>query len=385
MGPFHVRKNNETQKVWLLCITCTWSRAVNLKICKDLGVKEFLQSFQLHCFDYGIPELCVSDMGTQLVAGANVMQNLLSDHASQLYFEENNIRPIQFQQYFKGCSKLGSLVEVCVKQVKRLLFGSIKNLVLSYDDFEFIVCHTVHLVNRRPIAFKESLREEDLDFVPEPITPEQLVKGYELTSMNLLPELQGIPDEDPDWQPCVNPQQVKDEYMKLRKVRNNLLSKYHNEFLGTLIDQAVDKKDRYRPITQRGIKIGDIVLLKEVHAKPNNYPMGLVKELQYNSIGEVTGASIQKGSTREVVKRHITTLVPFLERSDDSELSSTNDSVKLLSEPPHVKRKAAIVSEQKTREILTECYVSVLFIFLDAIFSTKKSCIAGGGLKEIKF
>ncbi|XP_068218540.1 uncharacterized protein [Palaemon carinicauda] len=158
----------------------------------------------------------------------------------------------------------------------------------------------------RPIAFKESLREEDLDFIPEPITPEQLVKGYELTSMNLLPELQGIPDEDPDWQPC------------------------------------------------RGIKIGDIVLLKEVHTKPNNYPMGLVKELQYNSIGEVTGASIQKGSTREVVKRHITTLVPFLERLDDSELSSTNDSVKLLSEPPHVKRKAAIVSEQKTREILTE-------------------------------
>ena len=151
----------------------------------------------MHCFEFGIPELCISDLGTQLVAGANIIQTFISDPITQLYFEENNVRPLQFDQYYKGCSQLGSLVEVCVKLVKRLLFGSVKKMILSYSDFEFLVCHTVHLANRRPIAFKESLREANTDSVPEPITPEMIVKGYELTSLNLIPELQDIP-VDPD-------------------------------------------------------------------------------------------------------------------------------------------------------------------------------------------
>ena len=55
LGPINVKKNGETAKVWLLCITCTWTRAINLKICSDLTVKGFLRAFQMHSFEYGIP------------------------------------------------------------------------------------------------------------------------------------------------------------------------------------------------------------------------------------------------------------------------------------------------------------------------------------------
>ena len=70
----------------------------------------------------------------------------------------------------------GSLVEVCVKLVKRLIYGSIRNNVPSYFDFDFLVCQVVYLVNRRPIAFKEALRDNDAE-VPDPITPELLIRG----------------------------------------------------------------------------------------------------------------------------------------------------------------------------------------------------------------
>ncbi|XP_064098227.1 uncharacterized protein LOC135209499 [Macrobrachium nipponense] len=71
LGPFTVKKDSESQKVWLLIFACTWSRGIDLRICNDLSVKEFLRSFQLHCFNYGVPQLVVSDLGSQLVAGAN--------------------------------------------------------------------------------------------------------------------------------------------------------------------------------------------------------------------------------------------------------------------------------------------------------------------------
>ena len=126
LGPFTVKKSSESEKIWLLCVTCTWSRAVNLKICHDLSLKEFLRAFQLHCFEYGVPQLCVSDLGSQLSAGFNVLSDFLRDPEVQTYFETVNVKPLTFQQYFKGCSELGSLVEICVKLIKRLLFGCIK-------------------------------------------------------------------------------------------------------------------------------------------------------------------------------------------------------------------------------------------------------------------
>lgn len=41
IGPYHVKYNNKISKVYILCITCLWSRAINFKLCTDLTVKHF--------------------------------------------------------------------------------------------------------------------------------------------------------------------------------------------------------------------------------------------------------------------------------------------------------------------------------------------------------
>ena len=128
------------------------------------------------------------------MAGADVISSFLNDLDSQLYFEENKVKPISFQQYFKGASQLGSLVEICVKMVKRLIFEAIRNNVLSYQEFEFLMSKTIYLINKRPIAFKNALRDSSLE-VPDPITLEMLIRGYELTSIHLIPDLQPVPWE----------------------------------------------------------------------------------------------------------------------------------------------------------------------------------------------
>ena len=120
------------------------------------------------------------------------------------------------------------------------------------------------------------------------------------------------------------------------------------------MSQAVDDKDRYRPVVQHDIKVGDIVLLKETHTKPNNYPMGLIKELEVNSNGEVTDAVVLKGKTRELVKRHISTLIPFL-ASDLPTSNVSNNPDDVPDNVPvsgRVQRQAAVTSEQRTRQIL---------------------------------
>ena len=139
IGPFYVYENKIKIKKWLLCLTCMWSRSINLKICDSLSVDDFLRAFQLHTFEFGLPQYCFSDMGTQLIKGGNIIQNFLNDSETNSYLNKTGIKPTQFEQYYKGHSELGSLVESCVKIVKKLIFGSIKKNVLSAKDFNFLI------------------------------------------------------------------------------------------------------------------------------------------------------------------------------------------------------------------------------------------------------
>ena len=122
MGPFYVKKENQKVKVWVLVITCMWSRAINMKGCDNLTTSEFLRCFQLHCFEVGLPEFCCSDMGSQLKAGSSVLKSFLHDPETLEYFNQHNVKPFRFEHYYTGRNELGGIVEVCVKLTKEINF-----------------------------------------------------------------------------------------------------------------------------------------------------------------------------------------------------------------------------------------------------------------------
>ena len=100
--------------------------------------------------------------------------------------------------FSKEKNELGGLIDSCVKLTKRLIYGAIGKNIINHRDFEFVVAKTKHLINRRPVALKDLLRDSS-DIVPEVITPEMLLYGRELVSLNIIPNLQEPPDKDPEW------------------------------------------------------------------------------------------------------------------------------------------------------------------------------------------
>lgn len=358
MGPYFVIWNGEKKKVWVLIITCLWSRAINMKVCLSADVKDFLRAIQLHIFEYGMFELCMSDLGSQIVAGSHVITSFLDDHETQNYLQRNGIQKVKFDQFCKGKSSLGSLVESCVKLTKKLIYGAIRNNIIDYVDFSFIIAQTVHLVNKRPIAFKEDLRNPvDLESISA-ITPECLLKGGDLISINVIPEMQLSPHtDDPDWLDANNiPDVIRTRHEKMLKVRERLGDQYHSEFLATLVNQALDKRDRYKPVPHTMLKVGDIVLLKDKYMKPSTYPLGIVKKVDINALGEVTAASVLKGKTRELVYRHASSLIqliPLEAVSGEEDDDTLNPEMKKLPDKvQRTKRLAAIDSQRKTKLLL---------------------------------
>ena len=308
-GPFTVKLQGKNVKIWILLVTCLFTRAINLVICRSMDTNEFLRALQLHVFQHGAFQFCLSDLGSQIKAGAKIVSEFLDDDETRKYFESNGMKTIQFHQYSKGNSALGSTIEVCVDMTKKLLFKSIRKVILDYFDFEFILVKTVDLLNKRPIAFKESLRDLPFDQIPFAITPELLLKGYETCTLNIIPNLQhkDYDCNDPTFDPGSS--DICDSFGKLSKVKENLLEVYHSEFLATLINQAIDKRDRYKPVLHKKLKPGDIVLLVDKFAKRYHYKMARVDRVEENSNSEVTAAYVFKGSTNECVYRHVTSLI----------------------------------------------------------------------------
>lgn len=71
-----------------------------------MTVEQFLRAFQLHVIEYGVPEFCCSDLGTQIVAGGNIIMDFLSDEKTKAYLSDNGMSALVFEQFDKGRKEL---------------------------------------------------------------------------------------------------------------------------------------------------------------------------------------------------------------------------------------------------------------------------------------
>ena len=287
-----------------------------------------------------MPSEVYSDLGTSIVCAGNVIKDFLNDHKSRLYMAENGIKELKFEQYYAGNSSLGGIVESMVKLAKKLIFGAIKNNVLDYFQFESVIVEATHLINKRPVSFQNSLRDSS-DIVPRAITPELLLHGYDLPTLNCVPSFQPTEQTDPDY----SPHQIRNTFLKLQKIRENLIEIYQNEFLAQLVYQATDAKDRFKPVKHTKLSNNDVILLREPHTKPQNYPLARVIDVTVNRLGEVTAVQAMKGNNREVVRRHVSSVIPLL-RGEEDETIQLVESVSNETKTPKMKRRAAISAKK---------------------------------------
>ncbi len=158
--------------------------------------------------------------------------------------------------------------------------------VLKIKDFEFLVKKVCMLINKRPIAYRNNLQTfpNDYDF-PLCLTPEMIVKGYEVPSLSIMPQLHE--EEDQNFYIKEDSQIVWEKvftsFSKMQKIRRKITSIYLPEFIRNLQTQAMNKKNRYCSKNYVELNKGDLVCIKQTMCKPYNYPLGIVVEVEENS------------------------------------------------------------------------------------------------------
>jgi hypothetical protein len=170
------------------------------------------------------------------------------------------------------------------------------------------------LINKRPVAYKQCLIDPKDDPSLGVITPELLLKGYDVPSLSMIPQL-NLDLKDPDYVSNLNPSKAMlfESFENLRKSKSELNKLYYSEFIERLRDQSTSDAGRYKHKSHTPLAVGDLVMIRQDMIKPYFQPMGVVVKVEINGLGETVSATVRKANNI-VVRRHVTDLV-LLERS----------------------------------------------------------------------
>ena len=135
-----------------MLFNCIVSRAVHVDVAHDYTTNGFLLVLRRFVSLRGYPSKIYSDLGSQLVAAAKELKNIIKglnvEDISQFGIDKGlewKFSPAD-GPWQNGCS------EALVKSVKKAIAGSVGSQVLTVPEIQTVFFEATNLVNERPIG-----------------------------------------------------------------------------------------------------------------------------------------------------------------------------------------------------------------------------------------
>ncbi|XP_071052909.1 uncharacterized protein [Onthophagus taurus] len=177
-----------------------------------------------------------------------------------------------------------------VKSAKYHLKRIVQNARLTYESFYALLVQIESILNSRPLC---PLSQDPYDL--QALRPGHFLIGESLTTL-------------PQRNVTEIPTNTLNNFQQLQQMCQNFWKKWSSEYLHT-----VQQRNKWRIDVPEGIRIGDLVLLKEDNTPPLLWPLGLVTELHPGNDGAIRVVSVRtnRGEVKRGVKK-----VCFLPKSE---------------------------------------------------------------------
>ncbi|UYV62944.1 hypothetical protein LAZ67_2002570, partial [Cordylochernes scorpioides] len=265
LGPLYLKGGS---KVWVALFTCAVYRAVHLEIVRTLEANTFLLALKRFICRRGRPGKIYSDNGTNFSKPNELLKRLDWGEIER----ESSVKRIQWIFIPPSAPWWGGFWERLVRVVKSLLGRMLGFSKLNYVQLETALCEVESIINNRALSY---ISEDDQDLIP--LTPQMFLQT---NANNEFPELEKI---------RVN--SFTRKYKILSKLNEELKQRFRKEYLGVLMQQAENKRERC-------IKEGDLVLIGQDNTKRILWPVGKIVKL-YLGKDRVNRVARVKTSTGE--------------------------------------------------------------------------------------
>ena len=270
-GPMYYKiKKSTTAKAYIALFTCASTRAVHLKLCRDLTATEFQRALKEFVARRGCPQTIVSDNGKTFVTTGRWLSTLKKDHGVANYLGTLNIK---WKFNLARAPWWGGFFERLVGIVKRSLSKVVGRRFLSYSELEEVLLDVETSMNNRPLLYQGEEFEQPV------LTPNTLLIGK--PTPILEQDLEKIGEED-----------VTKRMRFLQKSKEQLRKRFMKEYVHALDE----KQHRSTGNIDKTPNIGAVVLLKGDTKDKALWKLGRVVSKISGKDGIVRGLKLNQGN-----------------------------------------------------------------------------------------
>ena len=272
-GPLLYKSGSETGKAYVALFTCASTRAVHLKLCKDMTAEEFKRGLKEFVVRRGAPDLIVSDNAKTFQAMKKWLSTLQKD---ENLFNYLATKEIGWKFNMSRAPWWGGFFERLIGIMKNALSKAIGRALLRFEELEEILLDVESFLNNRPLCY---MGEE---FETPVITPNLLLRGQP------APYLEENRDEMSDRE------EMTRRLRYLKTCRDNVRKRWLNEYL-----HALQERFNSRPEARHGttcMEKGSLVLIKDTTKNKANWKVGRIINPIVGKDGVTRGYKILTGS-----------------------------------------------------------------------------------------
>ena len=239
-GPFSVVILRRSVKRYGVMFTCLDTRAVHLEVADSLDMDSFINAFSRFADRRGVPQLCYSDNGTNLVAGEQEINRALSRwNEAELVqkIEKLKNQPIEWRFSPPVAPHFGGSWERLIKSAKTALRGILNNRSVTEDVLVTAIVGAEALLNSRPLTHV-SVNPNDL----EAITPNHFLLLRAHSGCNL------------DYPPG-----AKVSSRRRYEQAQELITHFWNRWLREYVPNGIERRKWLR--SRRNLAVNDLVLV----------------------------------------------------------------------------------------------------------------------------
>jgi transposase InsO family protein len=258
-------KGRTRKKIWGMIFNCTVTRAAHIDVTEDYGTSAILETIRRFTCVRGCPGKIYSDQGSQLIAAANDIAELVEHWDWVPIHEWSASRKIEWIVTPAGGQHQNGLSESLIKVTKRSLKHKIAGNVLTPLQLQTVLYECANILNTRPISIVSG---SDPD-CPAPITPNHLIIGRASTDVP-----QGPFDHE----------KSKSHTRRFRAIQD-LVTKWWESWYQQAFPQLVPS---YKWLQRhRNVRVGDVCLIRYRNDVRATYRLGRVQEVKVGSDGLV--------------------------------------------------------------------------------------------------
>ena len=270
-GPVYIKQGRKRLKRWIVLFTCMTIRCVHLEVVEATDTDSFINAVR-RLVRRGSPTHVYSDNGTNFWGATTELKEFILKLDKDAITNFASMNQILWSFNPPAAPHMGGAWERLVRSTKEVMFGLIKDHVLTDSQLLTVLTEVESILNSRPLTH---LSEDVTDL--EPLTPNHILLGRHRNWSSITDVSEADVTSRRKWK-------------QVQALQRTFWSRWVKEYLPSLT-----KRSCWTEKTPN-LEVGELVLVHEEDLKRRKWPLGRIASVSPSEDGVVRVAEVKTKS-----------------------------------------------------------------------------------------